>query len=486
MKFPSREFDDAVAALCQGAIGDEQLAALHELLQADAAARDEYLWQVELHSRLASMVVAEHSNAAISAVPQKRAPMAWVAAGALVVVTLAVGYLALTHDHVSGIQNDGLTQDVERGDGTHDGSPHTSAASGALAGIPRQNVRFAFASDAPVIVGTGRREPIRLGESVPYGENGNWLHVWNWSQAPVSRVYEIGLHEEQRFALSPDGRWLVWSKGDVLDLETEERTTIDLGGANHFSRGQDELLRRIQDMQFSPDGGRLALLISELDMKLSTHPLRHFELDKSMMIQIVEFPSAQLLCEFPADKTMSLRIGFSFDGERVVSKRPESPQIDERDVASGEVLRSHEVEGYPYAIGVSPDGNWTAACDDEAGLLVWSTATGELVHRVDDALIWSGSTVVRFSPDNRYVAFEGRQHVELVIQVVDVQTGEIVSTLPQWSVADIHWSPDSQTLTAITGHMYDGRFVPLYNIYPAVDVWDWRARKRVQSFATSP
>ncbi|MBI2947844.1 MAG: hypothetical protein HYY23_09355 [Verrucomicrobia bacterium] len=52
--FPSPEFDDAVAAICHGTTSDEQAQALHGLLRSDAAARDEYIIRVELHSRLAS------------------------------------------------------------------------------------------------------------------------------------------------------------------------------------------------------------------------------------------------------------------------------------------------------------------------------------------------------------------------------------------------------------------------------------------------
>src|SRR5208282_5219317 len=52
--FPSREFDDAVAAVCQGQPSEEQVCALNELLLTDSAARDEYLVRVELHVRLGS------------------------------------------------------------------------------------------------------------------------------------------------------------------------------------------------------------------------------------------------------------------------------------------------------------------------------------------------------------------------------------------------------------------------------------------------
>lgn len=54
LRFPSVSFDDTVAALCHDAASDEQVRELHELLRNDAAARDEYLLRLELHSRLAS------------------------------------------------------------------------------------------------------------------------------------------------------------------------------------------------------------------------------------------------------------------------------------------------------------------------------------------------------------------------------------------------------------------------------------------------
>jgi hypothetical protein len=52
--FPSREFDEAVAAVCNGQFSDEQARALNELLKKDRLARDEYIVRVELHTRLAS------------------------------------------------------------------------------------------------------------------------------------------------------------------------------------------------------------------------------------------------------------------------------------------------------------------------------------------------------------------------------------------------------------------------------------------------
>ncbi len=54
MIHPSREFQDAVSALCHGTATEEQVQGLAALLRTDAAARDAYLLAVELHARLAS------------------------------------------------------------------------------------------------------------------------------------------------------------------------------------------------------------------------------------------------------------------------------------------------------------------------------------------------------------------------------------------------------------------------------------------------
>ena len=54
LPFPSHAFDEAVAAACHGTATEEQLRALNLLLRADPAARDAYLFEVELHARLAS------------------------------------------------------------------------------------------------------------------------------------------------------------------------------------------------------------------------------------------------------------------------------------------------------------------------------------------------------------------------------------------------------------------------------------------------
>ena len=54
LSFPSPEFDHVVAAVCHGSATEAEMRALNELLRGKPEARDQYLFQVEIHSRLAS------------------------------------------------------------------------------------------------------------------------------------------------------------------------------------------------------------------------------------------------------------------------------------------------------------------------------------------------------------------------------------------------------------------------------------------------
>ena len=54
LMFPSPEFSDAVAEVCHGSATEAEMRALNELLRSNPGARDEYLFRIELHNRLAS------------------------------------------------------------------------------------------------------------------------------------------------------------------------------------------------------------------------------------------------------------------------------------------------------------------------------------------------------------------------------------------------------------------------------------------------
>ncbi len=125
MKFPSPEFDTAVASLCHGTISDEALAELHGLLSADSDARDEYLWRVEVHGELASGEMDfRHSSAReeaddnLIAFPasarvetqagRRRYPSTLVAVAALALIILGAGMWAWHMSRTSQVQSEAV------------------------------------------------------------------------------------------------------------------------------------------------------------------------------------------------------------------------------------------------------------------------------------------------------------------------------------------------------------------------------------------
>jgi hypothetical protein len=482
MHFPSTEFDDSLAAVCDGSASNDQVAAVHAVLRQQPEARDEYLWQVELHSRLLTSHrgAAVEPDSGIATAPARSLTHRGFWLVGAVVVLLAAGamagwLLARRGNSTQVTANTRITEDREktRVATATAANASSSGSSIALAGLIEPTVRFAFAADAPVIVGTGRREPIELGANVPYSEYGDTLHVWNAAESKTSRVWkDVRLWEHQRFALTPDGRTLLWSRGEVLDLVSAGKSHIDLGGNYHLTLGR-EGIRRIQDLKFSPDGRRLALLLAEILVEPSNHPLRdhHFSLVET--IQILEFPSGQLLSEFPSSDTWELRIAFSSDGERILCKQAAEPnkhQLVERSTTTGEVLHSFEPlpREHFYGVAISADGRWTAAYDSGRVILIWDRSTARLAHTVEVPNP-SNSTVLRISPDGRWLAFATVKHVAMV----DLASGQVTQQLEWRNAKEIQWSADSRQLTAIAGfHFQDGNaFAPMYNAYPNVSTW---------------
>ena len=111
--FPSREFDEAVAAVCHGSASDEQMRGLNALLRSDSVARDEYILRLELHSRLASepdLFVSSEQEATEASLPgrgitlpqnvpnlesprrSRKRKLNWVVALAACVALLAAGW----------------------------------------------------------------------------------------------------------------------------------------------------------------------------------------------------------------------------------------------------------------------------------------------------------------------------------------------------------------------------------------------------------
>jgi len=120
--FPSREFDEAVAAVCHGSASDEQMRELNHLLLNDFTARDEYILRLELHSRLASepdLFISTEQEASEASSPGRgitlphtlpslesfrsgrKRKLRWAVALAACFAVLATGWFALRLAHPS-------------------------------------------------------------------------------------------------------------------------------------------------------------------------------------------------------------------------------------------------------------------------------------------------------------------------------------------------------------------------------------------------
>jgi WD40 repeat protein len=332
------------------------------------------------------------------------------------------------------------------------------------------NVHVLVAERAPVIVANGGAEPVRLGARTRGG--GGVLHVWDWSKGNTSRVLkEVEYWGTERAAVSPDGKHLVRAGGDILELATGKRSQIDLGGADVKIDGRT--FGRIGHMRFSPDGGRLAMLVTNLDKDIPGRIL-------SDVVQVVEFPSGRKLCEFPAGEAYALRIGFSNEGRQVAAADTRR-QVMLRDVGTGDVRRRYEpaMTSQVMGVAISPDGKLVAAVQrDPADLCVWEADSGKLLARLSgEELQKLGGTapfygVLRFSPDGKHLAasYWGR------IFVVDTSTFAVAVTLKESTAVELQWSADGQTLSAILpvivgDHTPEGR----YDICPTVHEWDWHS-----------
>lgn len=495
MNFPSSDFDDAVAASCHGTDTVNQGAELAATLQTNAAARDEYLWQVELHSHLATringrieshpQIVAGDQNQASPRRGRRRNRAAWLIGAIVVLVMVGATIFVLQHQQRPQPQIAAAPrQPAKAMDGTNPGAegevPPTNAAGSAM-GIYKTNVVFASATNAPIIVGSGRLTPIELGAQIPYSEYGTTLHLWDWSKSTKSRVLKdtrLWLHE--RFAISPDGKWFVWASGVILDLNTGERTKIDLGGEYYFDNAGGNL-ERIQNLQFTPDGRRLAVLVSNIVVKNSSHPLRKQDFSTVNSVQVIEFPSGKLVCEFPA----SFPIAFSDNNERVIYATPEAKldqQVIERSAVTGEVLREYKprVKGFAYALCYAPDAKRVAVYDGAGEVLVWNTTDGSLAYRVDVRQAVPSSAALRYSPDGKHLAIA----VFEKLFIVNAATGTVETTDPTKSVNQVHWSPDGTELHLLiyitTRGISEGQDAAghrtVTNMYPEVQRVDLRGR----------
>jgi WD40 repeat protein len=310
----------------------------------------------------------------------------------------------------------------------------------AAMAIPK--LRALVAERAPVIVANGGKKSLQLGSATR--DPDGLLHIWNWSKGTMSRVLPtVEFGQNDHVAISPDGKWLIWARGDMIDLQTGKRARIDLGGAN-VKIGMSTY-PRIGTMQFSPDGSRLALGVTNYD---ETRP----GLIKSEVVQIVKVPTGRLLAKLfePVARVDPKRLSgliSDLDSVKYAARKKAVQELEQLGEAAVEACRkilagkpSAEVrrqllallekaagmrrprvlcefpsgDSYALRIGFSKDGKQIASADADRQIVRRDTATGRALKRYTPALK-SQVLAVAISPDGKYIAATQREPGDLLI-----------------------------------------------------------------------
>ena len=225
MKFPSPEFDDAVAAACHGTASEAQLSSLAALLREDGRARDEYLLRVDLHARLASDVGLHcEPKVPIHADRSRRLlwpPRPWpTSAAAAVLLAVAVGVISRRTDgplapaETRKASTDAALATIVRSAGAVFATPEVLATPGA--GLHRESVLLTEGV-IELTTALGARVVIEAPADFQF-ENGQRLHLRSGRAAaevpPAAKGFTI-----------------VTSKGEAIDLGTKFGVDVPVHGA---------------------------------------------------------------------------------------------------------------------------------------------------------------------------------------------------------------------------------------------------------------
>ena len=134
-------------------------------------------------------------------------------------------------------------------------------------------------------------------------------------------------------------------------------------------------------------------------------------------------------------------------------------------------------------MAVSPDDKYLAVYDGKRGLLIWDDGEGRLLHSLEEHYRASPSTVLSMSLDSKYVALANSAGVA----IINLATGKREALIDQSPVAQIRWSPEGGPLTLVGAHhFYENKSRRMYNRHLSVTTWDWRKKRQISNFDTTP
>jgi len=303
-----------------------------------------------------------------------------------------------------------------------------TAFGGAAGASPTRH--FAVAPEATVLVSTGGKKPLRLGEVGKYDKD-MFLHVWDWSKSdeskPLEAVHAGGM------AVSPDGKWIVCRDGRRIDAATGAVRQLDGFGGD------------VAGLRFAPDGRTLLLQVQTGN--------------DQALARLLDFPEGKKRCEIPGLWSYTFAAAFTPDGKQVLFM--DKDRILHRwDAHDGKELQNYEpaFTNSIRAVTVSADGKHVAGAGTRGEIYLWDVDQPKMRHQLvsdkqPDGTILNGLDSLAFTPDGRHIAGGGIFRVILW----ETTTGDVARYFPPGSSAHIRFSKDGTRMTTVRDIVGVGR-----------------------------
>ena len=193
---------------------------------------------------------------------------------------------------------------------------------------------------------------------------------------------------------------------------------------------------RQRDFVWSPDGSKLAVLISGLPVPSTT-----------TIVQIWDMTTSQKLYELP-----------SIDGFASIAWKPDSTRFAALIATAPyeRVVRVHDTQtgqaivdipaGMISQLAWNPQGN-QIVFEGVGRILVWDANTGQQVSILNARI--SSDVKLAFSPTDNLIAFSNVDSPLEVIDIWDIDTGQLVQQLQlQARIIDLNWSAGGLVTTS--------------------------------------
>ena len=277
-------------------------------------------------------------------------------------------------------------------------------------------------------------------------------------------------------ALSPDGRLLTSRSGEVMNLESGDRTQIDIGSPT--TRIGQGTFGRINQLRFSPDGDRLIVAVTNFVGESNPG------LIESRVVQFFDLVSGQMMFEFEVDEERALRLSFAADGKSFVYCAARK-KTSRRDAETGELIGDYgpAMSSHVVSVDDSADGKYVAAVERDGVVRIWQAENGKLIHEIDVEKTqepnFNHLACAKFSPDGRRLAVGGL----VGVWILDPKSGEKVVRFR--GGRELSWSHDANRIHCVTSVGVREREGDAFDTYPTVEVWDAETGKLIQEFDSS-